>query len=334
MDELLVRLTPHVRKAFNADLEALREGVTFRDLERMIGQRDIEGAILALGIAPAVFREVERELTAVFEDAGKAVTRLFPRNLRDRRGMIISFRFDMRHEAAERWLERLSGTLITRLTEGQLATAREVLAEGLREGRNPRAVATDLVGRINRATQRREGGALGLTAPQARSLRNMQEYLDAGDRRYFQLTLRDKRFDRSIKAALDAGKPVGQDTILKAARSYSNRLLQHRGEVVAKTETLNTIRGAKHIAFTQGAQQAGLPATAVEREWSDTGDGREREDHGAADGQRVQGNEPFVVGGELMMYPGDTSFGASGAQTIGCRCYEIHRVDWIGQLNG
>jgi len=35
-------------------------------------------------------------------------------------------------------------------------------------------------------------------------------------------------------------------------------------------------------------------------------------------------DEPFIVGGERLMYPGDAS--GSAAQTINCRCAVAHTV--------
>lgn len=56
------------------------------------------------------------------------------------------------------------------------------------------------------------------------------------------------------------------------------------------------------------------------REWLATLDARTRHEHGAADGQRVGVDEPFTVGGEELMFPGDTSHGASGWNIYNCRC--------------
>lgn len=54
--------------------------------------------------------------------------------------------------------------------------------------------------------------------------------------------------------------------------------------------------------------------------WHTIMDGRERPAHGEADGQMVDVFDPFTVGEDLMMYPKDTSLGASLPNIIGCRC--------------
>ena len=42
--------------------------------------------------------------------------------------------------------------------------------------------------------------------------------------------------------------------------------------------------------------------------------------HKNANGQQVLLEEPFTVGGEKLMHPGDSSMGASAKNIIHCRC--------------
>lgn len=43
-------------------------------------------------------------------------------------------------------------------------------------------------------------------------------------------------------------------------------------------------------------------------------------DHASADGQTVAIDQPFIVSGERLMFPGDRSMGASAGNIINCRC--------------
>jgi hypothetical protein len=54
--------------------------------------------------------------------------------------------------------------------------------------------------------------------------------------------------------------------------------------------------------------------------WNTIIDGREREWHNEANQTVLPINEPFEVGGELLMYPLDTSLGASADNIANCRC--------------
>lgn len=67
------------------------------------------------------------------------------------------------------------------------------------------------------------------------------------------------------------------------------------------------------------------------KEWlSERSDGRTRAHHLAADGQVRNLDEPFEVAGENLMYPGDSSLGASASNTIQCRCVVIYSVSGEG----
>ena len=56
------------------------------------------------------------------------------------------------------------------------------------------------------------------------------------------------------------------------------------------------------------------------KEWVSSFDDRTRDDHAAASGQQVKFEEPFIVGGDRMMHPADSSMGASSANIVNCRC--------------
>ena len=69
--------------------------------------------------------------------------------------------------------------------------------------------------------------------------------------------------------------------------------------------------------------------------WRSQGDSRVRTgvfNHLSADGQRVPVSEPFTVSGESLMWPGDTSYGASVGNVINCRCSAIYEAESIEEL--
>jgi len=69
------------------------------------------------------------------------------------------------------------------------------------------------------------------------------------------------------------------------------------------------------------------PPREVQKEWVTQGDSRVRPAHLAADSVTVSASEPFSVGGELLMHPGDSSLGASLSNLINCRCSTFYDVD-------
>ena len=81
---------------------------------------------------------------------------------------------------------------------------------------------------------------------------------------------------------------------------------------IARTETTFAMNSAKQIA----GEVSGL---VMEKVWIAAIDDRTRPEHIEANGKAVPLNEPFIVGGERLMYPGDKS-SASAANLVNCRC--------------
>jgi len=72
------------------------------------------------------------------------------------------------------------------------------------------------------------------------------------------------------------------------------------------------------------AEEIGI---SLEKQWIATLDSRTRHDHAAADGQTVDENKPFIIGGYEMMYPGDPS--GPGHEVYNCRCTMIAKVKGV-----
>jgi hypothetical protein len=59
----------------------------------------------------------------------------------------------------------------------------------------------------------------------------------------------------------------------------------------------------------------------MEKTWVTMGDSKVRLWHQQANWQTVPVDDPYIVHSELLMYPGDSSLGASLENTSGCRCH-------------
>lgn len=86
-----------------------------------------------------------------------------------------------------------------------------------------------------------------------------------------------------------------------------------RAQNIARTET----HSAANLGSLEAAEEINPGAYKI---WIATPDNRTRDQHRAAHNQRVKITEPFIVGGERLMYPGHWSLGASGWNIYGCRC--------------
>lgn len=109
-----------------------------------------------------------------------------------------------------------------------------------------------------------------------------------------------------------------------------SRKLNARTSTILTTETQLAAEAAKS---TEAEVLAGLTPTLsggdnrqtdINKEWVTVGDSRVRDDHVFADSQRVRANDNFVVGGELLRWPGDMSQGASLGNVMNCRCAAVY----------
>lgn len=315
-----------VAEAFMSAVRDLAREVEFQKLLLALERRDLQAAMEALHLDRAAFLALENKIIEAYEAAGQTAVATMPR------AVSIGFRFDPGNQRAASWIQRHSGKLITGLTNNEVIQARAYLSAGMASGAPPRSVALNLVGRINRVTGSREGGLIGLSQPQRTAVEAARAELASADatglRNYLTRGRRDRRYDRLVQKAITEGKTIPAETARTMVSRYSARLVQLRGEVIARTEGLPAIRAAKREAYQQLVDSGRVDVMSIVRGWSTTRDGRERDTHGAMNGQEVHGlDAPFVSpGGAMFLYPGDTSLGAPASEIIACRCDEVIAV--------
>lgn len=122
------------------------------------------------------------------------------------------------------------------------------------------------------------------------------------------------------KQAIDEGLSL-DDTmrLLERQIPVEWRKERWRAETIARTEVLS----ASNEGSFRGARATGLPLVKT---WLARLDGRERPDHRFANGQQVELNQPFNVGGQELTKPGDLK--GSPENVINCRCvmtFEVKR---------
>jgi hypothetical protein len=101
-----------------------------------------------------------------------------------------------------------------------------------------------------------------------------------------------------------------------------------RANTIAATETQKAAEGTKQLIAEEMEGLAGAAAGVALlmrtiKIWITRMDARVRPPHQAAEFQEVLLRDPFLVGGEFLMHPGDNSLGASAWNTINCRCNSI-----------
>lgn len=267
----------------------------------------------------------------------------------------IVFRFDMTNPRAEAKIRTEAAARVSGYVEEQIATARKVIGDGFQRGEGPQTIATTIAGRINPISGRREGGIVGLSDPQVTYVESMRKRLLSGDpdemmkvlgsfdkdgkwKEGTGQTLRDRRYDRTIKKAIRdiaAGKsnPLTSDQVAEMAAKYSDRLLKRRADDIARTETASGVEMARAEATKQALDKAGLPDNAVTKGWVHQGGVRGARDvHLAMNKRTVIGiDTPFILpDGSVMLYPHDPAGGVKN--NANCRCRGDQLIDWASGL--
>lgn len=141
--------------------------------------------------------------------------------------------------------------------------------------------------------------------------RSIQEYIDLwAVEKVTQISDTTKeQLNRLIASGVSEGLSGAE--VAKSIRTQIPTISAIRAETISRTE----VHAAANYANQSAAEATELE---MEREWIAFIDGREREAHREANGQRVGMDEDFEVDGESLAFPGDPS--GSAGNVINCRC--------------
>lgn len=334
--DLVESFAPEIAAAFQAAIDDVTSRVILRDVIRAIQAGDVQQAFRALGLSDAALRPVTAVLERAFEAGGVTVAASYPARRFAPTGPTV-FRFDVRNSRAEKWLRDQSSSLVTNIQEDVRVNVQNIVFRGTQDGRNPRNVALDLVGRINKTTGRREGGIIGLTKQQemfaARARAELQEiHLKGESSNYFNRERRYKRADDIVRRAIRDGKALDVETINRLEGKYKDSLLKLRGDTIGRTEAIQALNRAEYESNMQLVESGAIRKQAIKRVWDSSGeDGRTRKSHLDMDAHLPVGlDEPFTFpDGSKAMFPGDFSLGAPAEETINCRCRVRTVIDWL-----
>lgn len=329
---LLDTLSPELAEAFRASFAEITDRISLKRVIEFLKVGDVNGALEAMYIEAAAFAPVQAKLAEIFALGGDTFVRGLPMI-----GRSIVVRFDARALRAEAWLRDHSSSLITYIVDEQREMIRQRLTAGLAAGRAPRATALEIVGRINRATGKREGGIIGLHPQQVAAADKLKDDLLSGDPARMRAVVasneKGKRFrvtsNNTILRAAKAGKPMTAEAVEAIRENYVVKAMQSRGRTIARTETLTSLNASHDEAFRQGLAKTNYTEADVVRVWDSAGDRRVRHTHAVLDGKTVRGlTDPFASpSGARLRFPGDRSFGAPASEIINCRCRVQYRID-------
>jgi uncharacterized protein with gpF-like domain len=130
-----------------------------------------------------------------------------------------------------------------------------------------------------------------------------------------------QRMANRINKIIETGRSDNL-TLPQIAKLVSDKFLpisRSRAALIARTETHSAASFANHSYHAIVEKDLGIKML---KKWVATQDGRTRSSHSSANGQTVDMNEDFLIGGTPMGFAGDSKGGAKNV--INCRCVIIY----------
>ena len=153
-------------------------------------------------------------------------------------------------------------------------------------------------------------------------------YIDQTNQRQMLEARNDVILTAAAAGLFLTNKQIANKAHALLAKKFANRL-----SLIAMDNTQNAAEQAKYAEYNafiaNGAIAGGIDFGLAAEEgraknlWSAIMDGKTRIAHAEADGQTVNVGEPFIVGGEKLRFPRDTSLGASMSNVANCRCSSV-----------
>lgn len=328
MERLLRTLEAPVRREIERAVRQSQGRINLKVLEAGIRAGDLEMVMRGAGIREGMWSQVTEAIRKAYMEAGIfTLASDLPKRL--------AFDFNINNPRAESWLRTRSSQLITgNIIPEQRGAIQEILRAGMMRGDNPRTTALDIVGRTSKFDVsdlsrpfKRQGGVIGLTTQQAEFVTNAADDLLNMNPRYFDRKLRDKRFDKIVRQSFEDGKPLPKATRDRIVARYEAKMLKHRADTIARTETLAAVNEARDEALRQILDEGLAPRNAVTRIWRHSFGPNARDGHVMMNQQRRGIDEAFTnpLTGAVLIHPG----AGPASEVINCRCYLEHDIDFV-----
>ena len=120
-----------------------------------------------------------------------------------------------------------------------------------------------------------------------------------------------------IQRAIDDGSSI--DELAAYIKEYIPQTYKNRERAIARTETCE----AQGYSGQEAAKYTGLD---LMKSWLAWIDDKTRSGHAEYNGETVEMDEPYVIDGDELMFPGDSSLGAGPENLVNCRCTETYEV--------
>ena len=275
-------MEPSMSRAYLAGLTALRDQMSTRAFETLIATTPLDmiaGLAFSDANLNAAFVRYREQVQLTTEGGARFFARDIPGvATAERRGIVVAF--DRLSPAVIDAMRALDTRVMTRLATDTRETVRAILENGLRDGANPRATSVAI----------RE--MIGLGPTQVQEARNFKAALEAGNLGKVQTYAAR---NRAVDGLIARGN-LTPERIAKATEDYIKRRVAINAAATARTATLESFRHGQRLSWQDAIDKGIVDGGRLMRRWGTVMDGREREEHGAMNGEVTGFDEPYSNG--------------------------------------
>lgn len=299
---------PKIRDAVLATWTELRKSVTYAELENTLITEGVNGMMKYLdNLEPTLRAMLMPDLQDAMSESGRLVVEILPSGTITVPGYVPSVQFT--NPYAVQAVREYSFNMIREISTETRAAVRDSITTAVSQGRPPASVARDFKQTI------------GLTVEQEKSVQNYRKYLETLNRDALRRESRDKRFDRTVEAAIKNDKPLSKANIDKMVAAFRRKREAQRAQTIARTESMSALDLGQDMALNQTSEDGAL-APDLTSDWHVARDGRQRDAHDVVPAMNPKGvpyGEFFQTPLGPMRYPRDRKYGTA-ANVINCRC--------------
>jgi len=315
IQDIVARFEPKIKTSLLSAFNLMKSHYTIAEIETALISRGI-GAILIMidemPIESILQKEAINDINeAIIISGRQTISIVPPLSLTDK----TIFFYNILNPVTAEFIRNYNFNLIQKIGANTRNAIKEAIQNDYLAGNNPRSTA-----RVFKDT-------IGLTPRQELAIRNYEKGLVGLDSRVLGRQLRDKKFDVTIRQAIDNKSFLSKTKIKEMVDSYRSRSIIFRAETIARTEALRAISIGEYTSVIQGVNNGTIDPTLVRRFWVYKDDKRTRNEHRRIPSLNPTGvlvDQPFQTPLGPILFPRDPS--GSAANTIQCRCTVVYRL--------
>jgi len=248
------RMEPKLRDAFLAAVAYLKKRVSLTELEHAIATGDANGALAAVAVDQHFVAALNGQTQTGIQSFKSAIRETFAAGAVAAKEALpakigIGWAFDITNPESVKFLQSYQFNLIKQITDDTKENIRQVITNAFEQGGHPYEQA-----RLIR-------DSIGLTQRQQQAVENYRRALSSPDTMADALEreLRDKRFDRTVMAAVRNDTALTQEQIDQQVQRYYDRYLKYRAESIARTETVRSANTGQFALHQQAKRNNVIP---------------------------------------------------------------------------